>query len=273
MVQLTEAQRKVVEFIFERMRDTGMPPTLREICGHLGWNAVGSAQDVVSALRKKGYLLPPERGKARQIVLSQWAQDFLQGGNASANASANGNGNGNGNGHSLSAARENAPYSRIPPGQLSSEILWVPLLGLVQAGDPNEAIEHASQIVPFHFGSATKRGADNFFALTVDGYSMLNAGFLPGDHLLIERASSARDGEIVVAAPTLGEVTVKRFALRGSKLFQKAMESLSSLTSFGETPPALLIPENPVFEPIPFGNREDARILGLVRALMRPVVQ
>jgi repressor LexA len=251
MVALTEAQRKVVEYIFVHVRDTGMPPTLREICAQLGWNAVGSAQDVVAALRKKGYLLPPDKGKSRQIVLSPWVLEQLQK-----------------SGDLEMSGVESAPYIRTPPAPLQSGVLWVPLLGMVQAGLPNEAIEHMASQVPFHFPLGRK-SQDHFFALVVEGYSMLNAGFLPGDQLLVERASTARDGDIVVAAPAPGEATVKRFAARGSQLFQKAVESLSGLT---DIPPALLLPENPVFEPIPFGDRDDARILGLVRSLVRPVI-
>jgi repressor LexA len=253
MVPLTETQRKVVEFIFEHSRDTGMPPTLREICAHLGWNAVGSAQDVVSALRKKGYLLQPEPGKSRQIVLSPLGQELCLGTLAD-------------------FSQDSASYySRVAPlaQAVSQGVLWVPLLGQVQAGASTEAIEQSPNLVPFQF-TAGKKSPENFFALTVEGYSMLNAGFLPGDVVLVERSSLAKDGDIVVAAPALGEATVKRFAIRGSQLFQKAAQLLQG---HQELPPALLLPENPVFEPIPFGQRDDARILGLVRALIRPVVQ
>ena len=83
---------------------------------------------------------------------------------------------------------------------------------------------------------------------------MLNVGFLPGDQLLVERASDARDGEIVVACPIPGEATVKRFALRGSSLYARAMDAFAATyDKVKAVPPALLIPENPAFSPIPFG--------------------
>lgn len=53
MVQLTELQGKVVAYILQCLDKTGMPPTLREIAAHFEWKAVGSAQDVVTVLRKK----------------------------------------------------------------------------------------------------------------------------------------------------------------------------------------------------------------------------
>lgn len=252
MVQLTEAQRKVLEFIFEHGRDNSMPPTYREICQHLGWNAVGSAQDVVAALRKKGFLVNPEKGKARQVVLSSWAIDLIK------------------NEKGVSVPQEVRSVARVPHAGL----LWVPLLGLVQAGSPQEAIEYSSDMVPFHFPSLGRKDPSNFFALEVEGYSMLNVGFLPGDQLLVERAADARDGEIVVASPKLGEATVKRFALRGSSLYSRAMDAFNSAyDKLSSVPPALLVPENPAFSPIPFGESADARILGLVRALVRPSVQ
>jgi repressor LexA len=251
MVQLTEPQRKVVEFIFETVRSTGLPPTLREICQHLGWAAVGSAQDVVSALRKKGVLLSPERGKSRQLVLSQWAIDELR---------------------SSGETALHRPIPRPVP-QPPAGMLWVPMLGQVQAGTPNEAIEHESEKVPFFYPQAGRRPLSAFFALTVEGYSMVNAGFLPGDHLLVERAAVAADRDIVVASTMPGEATVKRFAMRGSELYRAAVESLRSFRrELSSLPPAFLVPENPVFEPIAFGESEQARVLGLVRSLYRPRV-
>ena len=114
--------------------------------------------------------------------------------------------------------------------------------------------------------------SDNtLFAVTVDGYSMMNVGFLPGDYLLIESANSARNGDIVVAAVGDHEVTVKRFAMRGSQLFRQAHEQLiqKSRTGREDIPPALLVPENSDFAAIPFGANESDKIIGVVRSLYR----
>lgn len=276
MVHLTELQGKVVFYILQSIENTGMPPTLREIAAHFEWRAVGSAQDVVTVLRKKGFLLPPVPGKSRQLVPTQEAYEWC-------NTHSEGQSFRAGRPDKLRsdvAAGEQTPYvstarnvmtsaSMESSGQQTS-CLFVPVLGLVQAGNPNEAIEHATATVPFL--NVQKKAADNtLFAVTVDGYSMMNVGFLPGDYLLIESANSARNGDIVVAAVGDHEVTVKRFAMRGSQLFRQAHEQLmqKSRSSLEDIPPALLVPENSDFAAIPFGVNDSDKIIGVVRSLYR----
>jgi repressor LexA len=148
--------------------------------------------------------------------------------------------------------------------------LFVPVIGLVQAGSPIEAIEHARTTVPF-LNLQKKSSESHLFAVAVDGYSMMNVGFLPGDYLLVESATTARNGEIVVAAVGDHEVTVKRFAMRGSQLYRQAHEHLmhTSKRPFETLPPALLVPENNDFAAIPFGMNDSDKIIGLVRSLYR----
>jgi|GEM_PF-640820 len=311
MVTLTELQCKVMEFILHTMSETGMPPTLREIASHFGWKAVGSAQDVVLALRKKGALMPPVAGKSRQLVpvlevLEQLEAQGLwnpykgrgsipgansggaartavvAGSNASDSASM-----GRGE-RGINAQRPSLPNlsGRIPGAngvatgrgritldelaQAVENFVFAPLVGLVQAGNPAESVDsHAGEFVPFP--SVGRRGDESrFFAVTVEGYSMMNVGFMPGDVLLVESAAAARNGDIVLAAVGNHEVTVKRFALRGSHLYRSAFELLPKEEhAVARVPPALLVPENPDFEPIPFGLAESDHIVGLVRSLYR----
>lgn len=294
MVPLTELQCKVMEYILRTVDDTGMPPTLREIASHFGWKAVGSAQDVVLALRKKGALMPPMPGKSRQLVPTALARTAFSGSSVSFSGalaavsmplSAAGVVPKSQTGRAPTAnarvaaqpgagqGRRSAGDARIrleDVAQAMDNFVFAPLLGLVQAGNPLEAIENASgDFVPF---PSVGRRADNsrFFSVSVEGYSMMNVGFMPGDVLLVESASSARNGDIVLAVVDNHEVTVKRFALRGSHLYRGAFENLSRDDfSLQRIPPALLVPENPDFEPIPFGCAESDRVLGLVRSLYR----
>ena len=272
MVQLTDLQGKVVAYILECLDKTGMPPTLREIAAHFGWKAVGSAQDVVTVLRKKGFLQAPLPGKSRQLVptpeaLSWWS---AHGGQPSASPAFKS--------PVLTAARSaiassNAGVTNLRRNPQENETamncLFVPVVGLVQAGEPVEAIEHATATVPF-LNVQRKSQSSTLFAVTVEGYSMMNVGFLPGDYLLIESAATARNGDIVVAAVGDHEVTVKRFAMRGSQLYRHAHEQLmhGSKMNSDTLPPALLVPENKDFDPIPFGKDSD-KIIGVVRSLYR----
>lgn len=271
MVELTDVQKKTIEFILSHIESTGMPPTLREIAFHFQWKAVGSAQDVVAALRKKGVLLSPAPGKARQIVpapeifggLFQPEQELL-----AMNTEKNKEQTKKATHNSYIKSNKEPPTHSGPflPG--FEDLLRVPLLGQVQAGLPLEAITQHHEYTTFPSASRSNLRGGELFALTVEGYSMLNAGFLPGDTILVEVAKIAHDREIVVASVNYNEVTVKRYAQKGSSLYRTAQNILKTQN----LPPAFLIPENPDFEPIPFGTQEEDKLIGVVRSLFRKSV-
>ncbi len=117
----------------------------------------------------------------------------------------------------------------------------VPVLGNVAAGNPILAEECIEDYLPFDAGGRD----EEYFALRVRGESMLNAGILPGDLVVVHRQSSARHGDIVVALLE-DEATVKRLSLRNGQVW--------------------LMPENDDYSPI---DGTYARILGKVEAVTR----
>ena len=117
----------------------------------------------------------------------------------------------------------------------------VPIVGNVAAGSPILAQECIEDYLTFHTGHP----GDVHFALRVRGESMLNAGILPGDLVVVRQQAAANNGEIVVAL--LGdEATVKRFSHRNQHVW--------------------LLPENEDYQPI---DGTHARILGRVAAVIR----
>ena len=117
----------------------------------------------------------------------------------------------------------------------------VPVVGDVAAGAPILAQECIDDYLTFDCGGE----ADAHFALRVRGESMLNAGILPGDLVVVRRQQIARSGEIVVAL--IGEeATVKRLSLKNGEVW--------------------LLPENDEYDPI---DGTEARILGKVIAVVR----
>ena len=123
----------------------------------------------------------------------------------------------------------------------------VPLVGRIAAGEPVLADEHIEDriLVPATF----VRGTQSHFALKVSGESMVGAGILDGDVVVIRSQPSASDGDIVAAllpGPAEDEATVKRLGHDG--------------------PRAMLVPENPAFEPFELAG---GRILGKVVAVLR----
>lgn len=93
-----------------------------------------------------------------------------------------------------------------PPNELTVEI---PLLGKITAGSPIEAIEQPDEFlaVPSYLIPKNKE----VFSLKVDGTSMINAGILDGDIVIVERVNTARNGQMVVAMTDENEVTLKTF--------------------------------------------------------------
>lgn len=117
----------------------------------------------------------------------------------------------------------------------------VPILGHVAAGSPILAEEYIEDYLTFDTGGRS----EEYFALRVRGESMLNAGILPGDLLVVRRQQTAINGEIVVAMIE-DEATVKRFSRHKGHIW--------------------LLPENEEYEPI---DGAYAQILGKVAAVVR----
>ena len=116
------------------------------------------------------------------------------------------------------------------------------LMGKIAAGTPIAAIEHETARYPV---PESMLGAGEHYILEIEGDSMIEAGILNGDMVIIKKSDSANSGEIVVALLE-DSATVKRFQKTGKQVW--------------------LLPENPAYQPID-GN--EAQILGKVRAVIR----
>ena len=91
----------------------------------------------------------------------------------------------------------------------NEEVVEVPLLGKITAGNPIEAIENPDEY--FSLPAYLIPKSKEVFTLNVSGDSMINAGILDGDIVIVERQNTARNGEIVVAMTEENEVTLKTF--------------------------------------------------------------
>jgi repressor LexA len=138
------------------------------------------------------------------------------------------------NEHKTRAINVNGPNSpSMPQG--------IPILGYVAAGQPILAEQNIEGYLSYDMGNT----ADDCFALRVKGESMINAGILDGDLVVVKSQHTAENGQIVVAMID-GEATVKRLKRGASQIW--------------------LMPENPDYDPID-GTR--SQILGTVRAVVR----
>ena len=128
----------------------------------------------------------------------------------------------------------------------NEEIIDVPLLGKITAGSPIEAIENPGEFfsLPAYLVPKDKQ----VFTLNVSGTSMINAGILDGDVVIVERQNTARNGQIVVAMTDENEVTLKTF--------------------YKEKDHFRLQPENDTMDPIILDN---VIILGIAIGLYRKI--
>ena len=126
------------------------------------------------------------------------------------------------------------------------EVVSVPLLGKVAAGNPIEAIENPNEYFSLPKEFVPKN--HDVFTLEVNGESMINVGIFDGDIVIVKKQSNANNGEIVVAMTDENEVTLKRF--------------------YKESDHIRLQPENDFLEPIILNN---VTILGKPIGLYRKI--
>ncbi|WP_405102021.1 transcriptional repressor LexA [Oceanobacillus sp. FSL H7-0719] len=123
---------------------------------------------------------------------------------------------------------------------------YAPVIGKVTAGLPITAVENIEEFVPIP--SSSTNPDDNLFVLVIDGESMIEAGILDGDMVIVKQQNTADNGDIVVAMTEDNEATVKRF--------------------FKEKDYIRLQPENATMEPLIYDN---VTILGKVVGLYRHI--
>lgn len=210
-MDLTSRQTEILRIIQESLREQGYPPTVREIGAAVGLSSPASVQNHLGVLEEKGYI---RRGSGLRRAL-----EVVHG-------------------------EGDAPQRGGLPTGKPDPFTWLPLLGRVAAGEPLLADENVEELlqVPGYLA-----GGRECFVLRVRGTSMVNAGILDGDLVVVRHQDDAENGDIVVAL--LGEdATLKRF--------------------FREKGFVRLQPENDAMEPI---VTRDPRIVGKVTGVMRRV--
>ena len=212
--KLTSRQQQILQLIRRAIERTGAPPTRAEIAAELGFRSPNAAEEHLRALARKG-VIDLVGGTSRGIRLKSDTWRTLQ-----------------------TVVSE------------AVETLALPLVGRVAAGSPILAQEHIDRtyaVEPHLFAQRPD------YLLKVRGMSMRDAGILDGDLLAVQRASDAKNGQIVVAR--LGdEVTVKRF--------QRSRTGID------------LLPENPDFDVIHVvPGQVDFSLEGIAVGLIRNALQ
>ena len=116
------------------------------------------------------------------------------------------------------------------PAQAPSDVRELPILGRIAAGTPIDAIQHERDRMPV---PESMLGAGEHFILEVQGDSMINAGILDGDQVIIKRGDTAHSGEIVVALVKGEEATLKRLRKKGASIALEAANPAYETRIFG----------------------------------------
>ncbi|KOO46425.1 transcriptional repressor LexA [Priestia koreensis] len=206
MTKLSKRQQDILNFIKEEVRSKGYPPSVREIGEAVGLASSSTVHGHLARLESKG-LIRRDPTKPRAIEILDLDE-----------------------------------ATKIP----QSNVVNVPVIGKVTAGQPITAIENVEEYFPLPDKYVSPD--EHVFMLEIMGNSMIEAGILNGDMVIVRQQQTANNGDIVVAMTEENEATVKRF--------------------FKEQNYIRLQPENSTMEPIILRN---VSILGKVIGVYRSI--
>ena len=209
---LTAKQHELIRFIQQRLEDTGISPSFEEMKEALDLKSKSGVHRLISALEERGFIRRLAN-RARALEVIKMPEDATPMGRA---APAND-----------PVARVTTPAPTAP--EPANDIIDVPLHGRIAAGAPIEALEGQSSMpVP-----AALLGPGEHYALEVSGDSMIEAGILDGDTVLIQQCDTAGNGEIVVALVDDNEATLKRLRRKGESVALEAANPAYETRIFG----------------------------------------
>ena len=217
---LTRKQYELLMFIHERVRESGIPPSFDEMKDALDLKSKSGIHRLITALEERGYLRRMEkRARALEIIkLPENMSDTIRPATTRSQAQRMSVPSRPMRG-TVAADTRHAGAPRKASGGESEGAVSVPVLGRIAAGTPIEALQHKVSEVPVP-GNMLGRG--DHYALEVTGDSMINAGILDGDTVIIQESNSANTGDIVVALVDEQEATLKRLRRRGDSIALEA---------------------------------------------------
>ena len=201
---LTKKQRELLLFINQRLTATGISPSFDEMKDALSLKSKSGIHRLVSGLEERGFIRRlPHRARALEVVKLPEESAAGVAGERSRFSPTVIRGDFTGS----------LPGAPVAPDVAAVEL---PLYGRIAAGTPIEALRDQSTTVGVPADMLT-RGSEHY-ALEVAGDSMIDAGILDGDTVIIQRGDTAENGAVVVALVDNEEVTLKRLRRRGASI-------------------------------------------------------
>ena len=173
---LNKREKAILKYIEKQIKANSYPPSVREIGKAVGLSSTATVHGYLAKLEEKGYI-KKESQKGRTLRLLKGI---------------------------LKEEKKEEPKQVYT----SREMVDVPVIGKITAGAPILAVENVTDTFPIPIDFV---GNSESFMLTVSGESMIEAGILDGDYILVKKQNTANNGDTVVAMNSDNEVTVKTF--------------------------------------------------------------
>lgn len=204
---LTAKQKELLLYIHERIKETGVSPSFDEMKEALDLASKSGIHRLITALEERGFL--------RRLAHRARALEVLKLPESAAPAS---------------PAKGRVGFRPAVVGEGRAANDSVPILGKIAAGVPIEAVQNEIGRISV---PADMVSDGEHFALEVRGDSMIGAGILDGDVVILKRAESAESGDIVVALIDAEEATLKRLRKRGNSIALEAANPAYETRIFG----------------------------------------
>jgi repressor LexA len=199
---LTKKQHELLLYIHEHLGAEGVSPSFDEMKEALGLKSKSGIHRLITGLVERGFIRRlPHRARAVEVLRlpGELPEVAVKGG------------------HFAPKVIEGAFKAALPGASVAAEVeaVQLPLYGRIAAGTPIEALRDHSNFIEVPTGLL---GRGDHYALEVEGDSMVDAGILDGDTVVIERRNTVETGAIVVALIDDEEATLKRFRRHGKSI-------------------------------------------------------
>jgi repressor LexA len=208
---LTRKQHELLMFIHDRIKESGVSPSFDEMKDALDLASKSGIHRLITALEERGFVRRLAH-RARALEVLKMPEE-------------------------AAPARLRQPFKPQvvtgggrPQEQVASDVRDLPVLGRIAAGTPIEAIQQERERLPV---PESLLGPGEHFVLEVQGDSMIEAGILDGDYVVIRKGDTAQTGEIVVALVMGEEATLKRFRKKGGAIALEAANPKYQTRVFG----------------------------------------
>jgi repressor LexA len=220
---LTKKQYELLLLIDTRIREAGVPPSFDEMKMALGLKSKSGIHRLISGLEERGFIRRlPHRARALEILKMP---ENIERDRAESKAQ---------------AAEKPTSMANVVKGEFGAKPIpahtspaagiELPFLGRIAAGTPIEALSDPSSFIEV---PPSMLGGGDHFCLEVDGDSMIEAGILDGDTVIIQRTNHTENGAIVVALVDNEEATLKYIHKKGDKVALKPANAAYETRIFG----------------------------------------